>query len=163
MGMGRSFTCRKCGKEYDVFWGIGFRFPLIYEELLEDIKNGKYGQEWKDLVLRGEHVAVDAEDCVYLCKKCGHWDAEPNLSLYAPNDPEAIMKKEAAEEEKVSSYVMSYELKKDYHLLKRRLHKCPECGGLMHRATDSEISRLRCPDCGGIPEENYNHGMILWD
>ena len=163
--MGRSFTCSKCGKDYDVFWGIGFRFPQAYKELLEDIKDGKYGQEWKDLVLRGEHVAVDAEDDVYLCRKCGHWVAEPNLSLYVPNDPEAKMKKDETKEEEAPSYVTSYELKEDYHLLKRRLHRCTECGGIMHRATAAEISRLRCPYCGGVPEENdnQNQGMILWD
>ena len=47
MGSGFGFKCSCCGYEYDVCTGIGMLFPQEYKKLLSDIKQGKYGTEWK--------------------------------------------------------------------------------------------------------------------
>jgi DNA-directed RNA polymerase subunit RPC12/RpoP len=167
MGQGLSFKCSKCGKEYSASWGIGFFFPQVYKDLLDNVKKGKYGQEWKELSLSTEYVAVDAEEYVYICKKCGHWVVEPGLSLYAPNDVKTLKKKQYGiknvEEWGEPPYVMSSDLQEDYHILKRKIHKCTKCSGTMHKAADKELNGLCCPDCGGAPDENADVGIILWD
>ncbi len=166
MGSGVGFKCSKCGKEYCANTGIGFLFPEVYKETLSDVKAGKYGEEWKKLALSEELVAVDAETYLYVCKKCGHWDVEPGLSLYAPNDVKKLKKKKygekTVEQWGEAPYVMSMDLEEDYHILKRRVHKCEKCGGVMHKATREEELNLPCPDCGGAPEKGQVN-MIMWD
>ncbi len=166
MGSGIGLKCSKCGKEYAAYTGIGFLFPQVYKETLTDVKNGKYGEEWKNLALSEELVAVDAERYLYVCEKCGHWDTEPDLSLYAPNDVEKIKQKKYGEKTVEQwgevPYVMSDGLEEDYHLLKRRDHICEKCGGVMHKATREEEYTLHCPDCGGAPVEGY-HCLHKWD
>ncbi len=125
-----------------------------------------YGDEWKKLVLSEEFVAVDAERYLYICKKCGHWTVGLGLSLYAPNDPKVIMKRQygikTVEEWGEVPYVMRWDLKENYHLLKRRVHKCDKCGGVMHKATDKEESNLPCPKCGAAPKKGSMY-LIDWD
>lgn len=166
MGSGVGFKCSKCGKRYCANTGIGFRFPEFYKEILKDVKEGKYGEEWKSLSLSQELVAVDAELYLYVCKKCGHWEVEPGLSLYAPKDVNLIKSKQygikTVEEWGEVPYVMSMDLEEDYQLLKRHVHKCGKCGGVMHKATKEEEGNLPCPDCGGAPEKGYAE-IINWD
>ncbi len=49
MGSGFGLKCSKCGKEYAAYTGIGFLFPQVYKATITDVKNGKYGEEWKSL------------------------------------------------------------------------------------------------------------------
>ena len=80
------WRCSECGKEYSASWGIGFNFPRVYIKCLLAVKKGKYGSKWKELYLNNQYVAVNADTHVYLCKKCGYWVVEEDLSLYIPNN-----------------------------------------------------------------------------
>ena len=62
MGRGKSYKCSKCGKEYSASWGCGYMFTLEYDELIEAIKKGKYGEAWKELLLSDEYTVVDVEN-----------------------------------------------------------------------------------------------------
>ena len=152
MGSGVGYTCSKCGYEYSANTGIGFLFPTVYQEVLSDVKAGKYGEDWKKLSLNETKIAVDAETYLYICKKCSNWEVDYGLNLYAPN------KSDAEEPE----YVMGYELKEQYHILKRYVHKCKKCGDVMHKATVKEKGSLHCPKCGGEPS-NDSVRIICWD
>ena len=170
MGRGIGFKCSKCGHKYSYGTGVGFLFPMVYEELLASVKEGKYGDNWKELALKTENVAIDAEIYLYCCKSCGNWKTEEGLSLYAPKDPEEIKRKEQEEKEpwcvgfdfKEASYVTDYELKKFYVVLKKYIHKCPKCGKPMHKATRKEAFNLPCPKCGSAPQSDYLR-IINWD
>lgn len=166
MGSGIGLKCSKCGKKYYANTGIGFLFPQVYRETLADVKSGKFGEEWKDLASSEELVAVDAEDYLYICGKCGHWVVEKGLSLYAPNDINALMKKKygdkTVKDRGEVPYAMSDDLEDDYHLLKEWIHKCPKCGKSMHVATWDEETSLHCPKCGGAPVDGYIDA-VKWD
>ena len=168
MGMGFNFICEKCGREYGYGVGIGFMFPRAYEELIKKVKKGKYGKEWKDIANNTENVAIDAEEYLYVCPKCGSWKAEEGLSLYIPketkepkgdtnNEPWAI-----GFDYSNASYVTSWDLKEHYKLLKSYIHKCPKCKTRMHKASSDELYNVPCPKCGGnpIPESVES---FLWD
>lgn len=166
MGYGFGFTCSKCGEQYCATCGVGFEFPQVYQELLKDIKNGKYGAEWQKLALSDETVAVDAERYLYVCSKCGCWAVESGHSLYVANDMDVAQKSREKRNWTVSraaAFVAPIELKEDYHLLKRRVHKCSGCGSRMHKATDIEAYNLKCPHCGSVPDENTVRSEIMWD
>lgn len=166
MGQGIGFKCSKCGKEYAACPGIGFLFPEQYKEIQAAAKKGKFGPEWKELVNSGKYIAVDAETYLYVCGKCDYWTVEEGLSVYEPNDPEALANKQygikTVEEWGEVPYATMMDFKEEYHILKRRTHKCIKCGSVMHKASREEESRLKCPDCGGEPEADYL-GIINWD
>ena len=166
MGSGIEYKCSKCGKEYEVCCGVGFLFPQVYEGLMNDIKSGKYGQGWKKLALSEDTIAIDAVSYVYVCKKCGFWAVEPGLSLYVANDSKAV--KEYLQSRHWTAghdgtFVTFSELRQDYHILKRRVHKCAKCKGIMHKATEYEEYNLKCPYCGNVPDKNTIRGEFRWD
>ena len=152
MGSGIGYKCSKCGKRYSVCTGIGMMYPAVYEKLMKDIKEGKYGEEWKILSESEPNVAVDAERYLYICSKCPHWDVDYGLSLYAPNAPMT----------KDTDYVMPVDLKENYHLIKRRAHKCEKCGSDMHKARKGDKNDLPCPECGGVLVKGHVE-LIMWD
>ncbi len=100
-------------------------------------------------------------------KECGLWETEPALSLYEPCDPEAIAKEKygdkTVEEMGGVPYVMSYDLKENYHLRKVRIHKCSYCGGTMHKASKKEMDELPCPNCKTKPDSDTERVAMLWD
>ena len=163
MGSGYGFKCSSCGYEYDVCTGIGMLFPQEYKKLLSDIKQGKYGTEWKELALSEEYVAVEAERFLYVCGKCNNWKVDYGMSLYAPNEPEAIKKKKygikTVEEWGEVPYISSWE---EYHIIKPYIHKCVRCGNDMRKGADKEILSLPCPKCGSKPDPEY-FNIINWD
>lgn len=165
MGQGIGFKCSSCGKEYHACPGVGFLFPEQYKEVQKAAKEGKYGPEWKELVTSGDCIAVDAETYLYMCK-CGHWTVEEGLSVYAPNDPEALSNKQygikTVREWGEVPYATTMDFDGEYHLVKRRIHKCEKCGGTMHKASKKEEGSLPCPDCGGKPVNDFVN-IIHWD
>ena len=132
--------------------GIGMAFPLVYKETVEAIKNGDHGEEMREVFLSRDDVAVDAENYLYYCEKCGRWEVTKDMSVYARKDGKKI----------------DFEFNIDtdeYALLKRAEHKCPDCGKVMKRhfpadGYDCVIEELPCPECG---TKNSPSGGIMWD
>lgn len=164
MGSGYDFKYKKCKTEYSAMPGIGMMFPRVYQGAVEDIKNGKYGPEWQQIMNAEEFVAVNAEREVYICSECNHWELDLNLALYRPKDAETIRTKQygikTVEEWGYVPYVMGYNLKAEYSLIKVYVHKCKKCGKRMHKAKEEEIQNLPCPKCG---TENTTSGLVMWD
>ena len=145
------------------------RYPELFKETLQDFKEGKYGEERRQLSLSEELVIVDAENYIFVCKKCGNWTEDLGLSLFAPNDVNKLKKKKYikhVEEWGTTAYYMPYGMipgfQEDYHLLKRYVHKCDKCGSVMHKATKKEECHLPCPECGGSPDPSFI-SIVNWD
>lgn len=151
MGTGYAFKCKKCGHEYDVLVGCGFRFPKEYQECIKAIKCGKYGSEWKSLFLETHNAVVDADEYLYICRSCGNWKVEKSLSLYS-----------STAELSEDTYVMPYELNETCNFIKSYFHKCKKCKKRMHRVDEDDILSLLlpCPKCG---TENNVAELIMWD
>ena len=148
MGAGYCYFCKKFGKEFSLSYGYGMMFPSAYKELLADIRAGGYGEEMKEASLSNSNVAVDAERHLYVCS-CGHWESAEGLSLFVPKDG-VLLKR---------PYVMPYELKADFRIVKDYMHICPERGKQMNEADEQPID-LRCPVCKDICKCNAG---IDWD
>ena len=161
MGQGYTYVCKECGGMYNVYTGVGMLFPAAYRETLKEIADGKFGSRRKKLYKKIPYLAVDAEECYYECEDCGYWSVEKVLDLYEPKNVEKIRTRKFGEKtvEEMSEvpYVTSYDLKKDYILVDRYEHKCPECHGLMKKKNKTIIS---CPVCRtkNRPAEN-----VFWD
>ena len=153
MGIGIEFTCNKCGHDYCATAGIGFRFPSVYQETVEEVKNGKHGEDWKKLFESTPGAAINAEKEFYVCPGCGTFDTEPNLAVYAPKDMTN------PKDEEIHEYHTLHELQTEYHLVKSFMHKCPKCGERMHKYRTTDY--LRCPECNEGQMEPS--GELLWD
>ena len=139
----------------------------MYQQVVEDVLAGEYGREWKEAAQGIEHFAVDAELKLFRCDECGWWDVDYDMSLYAPKDVRALMKKRYGEKTVArwghAPYVMDYDLRDDYRLVKERVHPCEECGKPM-TAVDVESGdapALKCLECGADLSRPELH--LFWD
>lgn len=85
MGIGYGFVCQKCNYEYNVCVGYGMFFSYTYKHIINEIKSGSYGDDWKDIFSKQDNIVVNIEKYFYTCP-CGNWSVEPSLSLYVPKD-----------------------------------------------------------------------------
>ena len=135
----------------------------VFEETIDEIEQGIWGDDFKNILNNEPFVAPDIEKELFVCRTCGKWNVEKNMNLYVPNNPGSILHKQygdkTVEERGQVPCVMRWQLKEEYHLVKRRIHYC-ECGKRMHKATESEMLSLSCPYCGTI---NLANRKVLWD
>ena len=132
--------CNKCDSEFEVYIGISSLFPMVYQQTIDEIKEGKYGEKIKDIFESVPNAAVDAGSYLYKCDRCGYWEETPGLSIYAPNDPE----------DREDTYVADPAHDHKYHIYKRHVHVCPKCRKRMRRISElEELNQLKCPNCGG--------------
>lgn len=150
MGNGIEFECKKCGNGYSVSVGIGFLYPLDHKKIRDDMKKGKYGEEFKKVLTENKNAVVNAENLLFVCPKCSGWSVEPDLSLYEP-----YSEKSAGEQ-----FVMPAELAESYRRIKRYVHHCPKCSTPMRKRNVTAKLSLSCPECG---EKNPGISSILWD
>lgn len=156
MGSGYEFKCKKCKKRYAIRLGVGMMMPAMFNETIEEIRRGEWGNEFKEIIDREPFITPDVEEELYICRSCGKWKVEKNMNLYAPNYPEALLNKQDSGR---TPFAMRRELKEAYHLMKRRIHYC-ECGKRMHKVSDSEANTLTCPYCGTT---NTAENFVCWD
>ena len=179
MGSGFRFKCNNCGGEYTVLLGVGFAFPSEYEKVNEDVKHGEYGEEWKTLINSEEFIQADAEKYFFHCGGCGYWKEDYGLSLYAPNNVESLRKKQygikTVEEWGYVPYAIFGKTligntNPDFHILKKRIHRCPECNRAMKKHTYEQLLKrlynddsftIKCPKCEEKLE--VEGGAIRWD
>lgn len=167
MGHGISVICNDCGKKEYLTVGIGFMYPDIFQDTLEEIKQGKHGNEWQSLCNSSEYVAVDAERYFFLCSKCNHWDLGLGMDLYKPNDPDEIRKEKygdkTVEEWGYMPYWTREQKENKYTLLKKYIHVCPNCNIEMERydkIPENITELIRCEYCGG---KLRRHAFLLSD
>ena len=165
MGNGYVFRCEKCKREYEINLGCGFLFPDEYQKCIRAIKRNKYGIEWRRLLLQNKYNAIDAERYLYVCRQCGYWEVNHNLSLYFPVDIEKIENERY--EKRVAElgylpYVMVYQLREYFALLKKFSHRCPKCCNEMKEYSDESMipEKLKCKKCGS--DLIYESGL-KWD
>ena len=151
MGMGFDFRCKKCGKRYSIFLGVGMLYPSVVSELMQEIREGKHGKKRQQLCLEHPNAMVDAENVIYICDTCGCWRELQNLTLYAPNDENYTSDDDG--------YLLDDFLER-YHVLLEHKIRCGKCRKPMREATEEEIRHLSCPKCG---TENESTGEICWD
>ncbi len=163
MGFGYDYRCKKCGHRYSVFLGIGMLYPKVYEDTVKEIREGRYGDEWKTLFEQTPYAAINPAKVLYVCT-CGRWETGVDLTLYAPNDPDAVAEKKygekTAKEWGYLPYADGWDLQEHFHVLRRWDRRCEACGGRMRRADRQEAKSLPCPKCG---EPNASEDVIMWD
>lgn len=167
MGTYNVFKCVNCGEEFGLMLGVGMQYPLRYQEVLTDIKNGKYGKEWKKLIEENENLVFDAYVYLYYCPNCGTWDSAYGLDLYYPKDIDKVNEEIETEFKKrvnelagrsriqYRKYSQDEELKTheknwhaaigiaegEYELLAEYPYVCKKCGKQMKRVKEDVVSK----------------------
>ncbi len=190
MGSGYIVGCKKCNKDYQLFLGIGMGYHFEYEEVMNQIKSGIFGKRMQEIVNDDEFVAVDAEDKLYVCDKCGDWGVDKSLDLYKPKSRAAVIQNEIDEwswrddflktisydEEKNELRTIDGKIvplskvlsrvsfcggnKENYTRVLEVRHICSRCGEVMREVEEDENVELKCPDCGEVMQKN---GWVNWD
>lgn len=155
MGNGYKIKCKKCGYDYRAMLGVGMLFPSLYEKTVSEIKEGKYGEDYKKFFEDNPDAAVNCEAVLAVCEQCGNFSTVNDLSLYVP--------KKSDDAGMNVGYVMAEELESDYKKCRSYPHKC-FCGGSL-KVIDmlDELSKnaVRCPKCKG--EMQLTDDFMMWD
>ena len=169
MGTGSSFVCEKCGCKYSVLTGIGFLQPIVYKETVQKIKAGEYGDEVREVFINTRYAAVDTEKDLFVCK-CGNWNTEINMDIYAPIDPDKLKELEHGaqidEDSEEVTFAMREDLEECFSVVRYWVHKCDRCGKEMKRIRYPENYAkrygLNCPKCG-TKNKADPMGRLIWD
>lgn len=160
MGDGRRLVCGNCGKVFVAKTGVGMAFPNVYRKGIKDIKSGKYGEEFKEMMKSRKDIVVDFEEYLFVCDKCGDWYTNYGFDFYVPKtkeEKEKVLKKDY--------YFCNWNGKENYELFLKINHRCGKCKSEMRRISNDENSNdklgvLKCPECNSELKED---GWILWD
>lgn len=149
MGWGGTLICKHCNYRFPFSVGWGFMLPYLCEEILKDIKHGKYGDEFKNDALSHPSAVVRQSYEIYVCKKCGKLHSGEKIELWNP-----IIEQENDKH----FYISKDKLEATHQLIHHLVYHCDYCGEEMVELTDYE--EIKCPHCKStlIVEED-----ILWD
>lgn len=67
MGTGLSIKCKKCGHEKGFSLGFGFLYLQVYKKTIEEINEGKFGKEYKELMQKHPDSKIDVSTYIYYC------------------------------------------------------------------------------------------------
>ncbi|MCQ2504370.1 MAG: hypothetical protein MJ103_03970 [Saccharofermentans sp.] len=154
MGNGYLIKCERCGYEFSCFTGTGMMFPVVYQDIVSEIKNGKYGEKHKVFLTENPSAVINCERKFYMCPDCGAIDTARDLSLYLPK-----------EDRPAPEYIMPHELEAGYKRCLEYGHKCPSCSSIMEALSlpdEVEASNVKCPSCGK-PFETEEIIEVDWD
>ena len=156
MGNGYLIRCVNCNYEYRALLGYGMLFPTVYQETVEGIKEGKFGEEYQKFFEEHPDAAVNCEAYMAICQDCGAFDTVKSMSLFLP-------KKSDGKTLNVGCLTFQ-DIKADYKIAKKYPHKCSSCGGnlkpidLIDKLSQKAV---RCPVCKG--EMQLTPDLLLWD
>ena len=162
MGEIARYQCEKCGYRFSASLGVGFDFPRVYAETVEKMKSGKLGEEAKRFFDEHPDGAINCEDVIMQCEKCGEYDSREALTMYVPKEghvhkvPEGIWS--VAAPFTGQDYVSEWELEEGFTEYADYPHKCETCGGNMRIIASDEP--IVCPHCG---EEMAKSLVGFWD
>lgn len=117
MGTGFQLKCEKCGYSVDIYKGIGMLHPLLENEVIDEIKLGKHGNDLKRMVEDNPVFLTDISHEAFLCDKCKQIKSDLKVELHF------------AELGKVVKVT----------------HHCDICGRIMKETKNTK--NLKCPNC----------------
>ena len=85
MGSGCTMKCPQCGYEFGRSEGVGFMFPMVYQELVQKAKNGELGEEIKLFFSEHPDGAINADRTTLVCNECGNLSGDYDLTMYISN------------------------------------------------------------------------------
>lgn len=153
MGAGYALKCPKCDFTHTYQLGIGYLFPMDYENTVQNAKEGGLGNELKSFFAENPYGAIDAEYVLLCCSECGSYETRKDLTMYLPTK---------RNREDIPRCVTRDELKLYYTVYQKYPHRCEKCGGSMSivRKGREIREKLLCPNCRSVLENDFE---MCWD
>jgi len=155
MGLVHSFICKNCHYVFEATLGTGMFYRKTYNRIVEEIKQGKHGEEYKKIFEEHPLAAVNCELFAAVCTQCKKLDTVEHLGLYLPNYENGDCP-DAGNDPRVLSWA--------FHKCMDYNHKC-SCGGEMKIIDDIftmvDNGTLKCPNCDGKME--WTRESFFWD
>lgn len=79
MGYRIEVKCKKCKFKQMYHLGVGMMFPRVYQRIVDAVRNGEYGEEWKKFFEENTGAAIMAEQRLYQCFACKHLEKDYDL------------------------------------------------------------------------------------
>ena len=177
--MGREITlqCRECGYEASGNLGVGFLFPVVYQETMKDARAGKYGETIRQFLLDHPDGTLNTENVFLQCTGCGNLAFGKDLSMYIRKSD--VPRREhgrwsVAVPSEGADYVSPAELERENtYEFAAWGNTCSKCGKPMKPISEEHLLRKKagcekvgdqtvvcCPKC---KEPLYIAGMLMWD
>lgn len=134
MFRGELLVCEHCGKNHYITTGGGLYFEEYSSSMLRNMKDGKFGEEYKKLVNENKNLYVDCLRKVYYCDKCENWEIKECDDVYS-SDSYSIF-----------THAL-YTNPEKFVLLKAYNHICEKCKNSMRILNENEADKLKCLDC----------------
>ena len=174
MGVAYEIYCNKCGYGLNVSFGVGMGFPHVYEETINDAREGKLGEKIQTFLREHPDGAIDCSLVLAQCIYCGQCENVLDLTMYLPK--ENAPKKNSHQRWSVAmpfigaEYVSPWDLENYYKAFAEDPHTCKHCGGAMkvfseeyfHRHHKSGL-KCKCPNCRGKLNIPKICPVIMWD
>lgn len=172
MGRGNRYHCTKCDYSFTAYLGVGFAFPRVYKEMMESAHKGDLGEKIQHFVRTHPNGAINCENSIIRCSKCGDLSCGPNLSMYLPKedyDPQQVQHGQWSGAMPFDNeiYVAPWELHENYKLVAKYPHRCEKCGSSARVIRDKQLSNkvsnglALCPCCG--ERMTVDECVIMWD
>ena len=177
MGTGYTLRCRKCGYEISANLGVGFLFPLAYQETMEAARAGKLGKRYQQFLQEHPDGSLNTEVVFLQCEECGTLKSGQDLSMYIRN-PDVPRREQGrwsvAAPFEGEDYVSPMELdRENTYTLYAPGHICRKCGKPMRTITQDELWKIKmksgadcgrtevfCPKCR---EPLWIESISMWD
>ena len=153
MGSGYVIKCKKCGFSSEVSTGIGFLYSDVCDEILERMKNGEFGEDFKASVHTIDNPAVHQSYDLFVCDNCDSWRTDETIDLCSPIERKP---------KEIRTYVMTAQIGYTYQIVRSVEHRCACCYTNMRQIEESKITtfKLKCPQCHGELTIDF---LYCWD
>lgn len=141
MGSIIRYTHRDCRFKLEFHEGVGFYLFKLQCEARENMRSGKWGEHWKDLMEQYPEGTATLQNALCYCQKCKKYFTEPRVKFYVPKDG---FKYEY--DERHSDMVPSYIISEHYQLLEKEQITCPDCEA--DAVVIENFRSIHCPVCG---------------
>ena len=167
MGSGIRLECPNCGFNDTFYLGVGFSYPYVFAETMEDAKNGRYGKDLRKLLKKHPNAVLDPSLVLTHCPKCHMLGRETDLTAYVPKpgydrskEPKRMWS--SACPAKDVDYVSPNDLRNHYNVLKKYDYRCEKCGTELELINERELRQrqIPCRKCGDILSVSSD---IMWD
>lgn len=160
MGTGYNYVCKTCGKEFTAYLGVGFKYPQLYQDVMNSAREGKLGIKVKQFIINNPHAAIDPKQLQRNVKNVVTMRQYQIQECTCQKENGSLIHKgnwTVGDFDDKNEYVFEFD---QYDLIDRYDHKCTSCGGRMQVLQDEEPESLKCPACG---DEMVVRDAIMWD
>ncbi len=170
MGSSYGCKCNKCGYQIYADLGVGFLFPKLYNETVQEMKEGKHGAKAAEFFEAFPDGAIDYDLTLAKCSECGEMFEVTSMNMYVLKEGHSVPSSKGRRWSTAApfyetEYITTMDLKEHYELFERFVYEFPKCGAAAETIDNVEKlimdEKLKCSKCNeGIMVIN---DFAYWD